>query len=131
MEDYTINGECAEGCGKCCTCILPLNEHEIRVIKKTIKRKNIVPSNVGPLDFSMCPFLDGNKRCAIYVHRPAICEAFICNSHITNFNHGDKKIVDMWREFFPTYILHIVEDRAKLLDEKYQKKKKQVFFGRK
>lgn len=123
MIDYTENNKCKEKCGKCCTPLLPLNQHEIDKIKKYILRNKIVPSNV---DFNICPFLDENKKCMIYTHRPEICKKFICSKHIENFNHNDKDIIDLWKEFFSEVSILLPIDRAEKINEEYQIKKKKA-----
>lgn len=102
-EDYTINGKCPEVCGKCCTAILPLSDHEINKIKKYIKRNNIECHQIeNESDYEkICPFLDDNMSCKIYVHRPEVCSYFMCNGSKSGFHHRDKKIIDMYTEFYP------------------------------
>lgn len=120
MENFTNRGKCSENCGKCCTPLLPLDFYEIKKIKEYIVKNKIAPEITN---FERCPFLDSNFKCKIYKYRPDICREFICNSHIKNFKHDNKQIIDFWREFFPEYVSIILIDRAKELNMQYQLKK--------
>lgn len=114
LTDYTDNGKCT-GCGECCGRILPLNDTEIKQIKRYVRRNNIKPCThnapYAKLLFDMtCPFMDNHKsndKCSIYNVRPAVCKAFKCDSNTYDPDaeytllHQSNTIIDMWEEFFP------------------------------
>lgn len=111
--DYKINGECPEKCGRCCSSILPMSEYEIKKIKKYMKRNPekfgdpINPNdNLNEKNYKdVCPFIDENGRCKIYVHRPEMCKKFICGKHTMDFNYGDKALYNMWDIFYPEILV--------------------------
>ena len=111
--DYKIDGECPPTCGKCCQSILPISEYEIKKITKFLQRNPEVyadPINKNSNPFSenyvdRCPFLDENNRCKIYIHRPEICSVFTCGKQTTKFNYADKKLINMWSEFYPDEVV--------------------------
>jgi len=125
MIDYTIDGKCSENCGKCCTRVLPYSDHEIKKIRQYVRRNEIKPAH---LNFDSCPFLTNDKRCQVYIHRGEICKSFICNTHLTTFNHRDKKMVDLWQEFYPDLTEGVAPNvDVKALDEVYQFKKQEIY----
>lgn len=81
MKDFTKNGKC-QNCGSCCSIDLPLTEQEVIKLKEKIIpflpaiKKNLENKKVVNLN---CPFLMHNKKCRIYLERPAICRVFSCN----------------------------------------------------
>ena len=124
-KDYTINGECPENCGRCCTDFLPISDYEVNVIKKYIKKKSLHPINGDESD--KCPFLQDTGRCSIYSIRPEICRKFACNrSGVAGFNHSDKHIKDWRKTFFPEECSakRLIDFNEEKLDAIYQAKKK-------
>lgn len=129
---FTVDGKCPEGCHECCSCFLPLNDYEINKIKKTIRRngiKAINRSNIITGEFvDICPFVNDEGKCNIYVNRPEVCKRFKCDEDGTKaFNHADKRIVNMFTEFFPDSILPKDTPDAELIDGLYQEKKNKVY----
>lgn len=132
--DYTIDGKCPESCGRCCTSILPLSDYEIKKINKYLKYHPVEPYNPNKTRNifdtyykDVCPFLDENKRCKIYIQRPEVCQWFMCDSTTTNnnFNHSDKHIINMLTTFFPNESCTGAPDIS-ILDQQYQYKKEEV-----
>ncbi len=83
ITNKTCNGKCSN-CGECCSDILPLDQTEIKRIKKYILKNGIKESkHLSILDTRLdltCPFRDNaNKKCLIYEVRPDICRCFICS----------------------------------------------------
>lgn len=109
--DFTENGKCI-GCGNCCSNILPINDGEIKRIKRYIKTHNIkeckhnIPFSEEVLDL-LCPFLDNGKscdKCTIYEVRPMICREFSCcpanRKQIDIKRKMNCRTVDVRSEFF-------------------------------
>ena len=106
--DFTVNGECSN-CGECCSNLLPLDDVEVRTIKRYIKKHRIKESHSGiPLNAEIdmtCPFLDNSKvhKCRIYHIRPKICRFFICNKK-TNIEEAKAmincRIINMRETFY-------------------------------
>jgi len=129
--DYTVDGECAEGCGKCCSALLILNDSEIAKIKKYLKthpevKMNNVNTALKTNFEDVCPFLDENKKCQIYEVRPEICRRFICNKYMNPdykpMNHKGKRIVNMTTTFMDTICYNAPD--LKKLNKMYEEKKK-------
>ena len=127
--DYTENGKCPTSCGRCCTNILPVSDYEIKKIKQYIKHHKIEvnnpnkDNNVFNGDYEdVCPFLDKNKRCQIYIQRPEVCKWFMCNGSEGEFCHEDKKIVSLIHTFFPSEHCFGIPDIG-ILNKQYQDKK--------
>ena len=119
IKNYTNqDGSCSENCGRCCTPVLPVNEYELKKIKKFLQRNPIEP-NVDP---GACPFLTEEKKCSIYLHRPEICQCYTCNAPLTNFYHFDKAIKNLREEFFPEQAKNELYD-VKKLNMEYQIRK--------
>ena len=98
IKDYTdSNGKCSDGCGKCCTPVLPISLYEKNKIQKYLNRHPLVPNP----NLDACPFLSDQKRCMIYIHRPEICQKYMCNTRLIDFYHFDKEIIDLRQAFFP------------------------------
>lgn len=80
FKDNTTNGVC-NGCGQCCSSLLPLTDKDVKRIKYLIRSKKLIPARshnkLEIIDF--CPFLTTENRCSIYKDRPAICKHFQCN----------------------------------------------------
>lgn len=74
-------GDCY-GCGECCSRILPLSPIDILRIKNYVKTHDVPITPEAPNTIDMrCPFLTGDKTCAIYAVRPVICKAYRCDKH--------------------------------------------------
>lgn len=131
-EDYMVNGQCQDDCGKCCSSILPLNDHEIKKIKQYIRRNNIQPLNKNTNIYNdeyvdVCPFLTETNRCKIYIHRPEVCKRFFCGDRkLAAFNHRDKHMVNMLTEFFPDEPCYNAPN-VKEIDSIYQNKKEKAY----
>lgn len=83
--DFTKNGLCSN-CGSCCSDLLPVSSHEIKNIKRYIRKNGIqeqrhflpTADRIG-WDLT-CPFRDNaNGKCVIYAVRPMICREFKCD----------------------------------------------------
>jgi len=129
MSNHTQNGECSK-CGTCCTSLLPFSKEEIIRIKKYIADNNIKPVNrntvLNPVYQDICPFLQEDKLCAIYPVRAEICQKFQCDKRITQFNHFDKTIINLFTEFFPEEYLSNPPD-VKSINMEYQNRKDRIF----
>ena len=130
--DYTENGVCPEKCGRCCTNILPLSDYEIKKIKQYVKHHEIVVNNpkrdnnvFDDYYKDVCPFLDENKRCQIYIQIPEVYRRFMCNGSEGEFCHEDKKIISLIHTFFPHERCIGIPDIG-VLDKQYQDKKAHV-----
>lgn len=130
--DYTENGKCPESCGRCCTNILPVSDYEIKKIKQYIKHHPVKinnpnkDNNVFNTNYEdVCPFLDENKRCQIYIQRPEVCRWFMCSGSEGEFCHEDKKIISLIHTFFPSEHCLGIPDIG-TLNKQYQDKKIQV-----
>lgn len=76
------------GCGGCCSNLLPISEKEYEVIKAYIRKNGIKEQKnvVAQIDEN-CPFMDLTKskdRCRIYEVRPLICKDYTCEKF---YNH--------------------------------------------
>ena len=116
VTDYTNHGVCSQ-CGNCCSNMLPLTEHEIKIIRRYVKTHNIKPHVLPailatPTIDLTCPFLDTTKstqRCKIYAVRPYICKCFICSDlggigrYTTDkkFKQETRTTINMRNTFFP------------------------------
>lgn len=81
--DCTVDGECSR-CGGCCGDFLPLDDIDIKNLKKYIRKHNIKPAHkafINPQHIDMtCPFRDEkNRSCMVYPARPEICQVFQCD----------------------------------------------------
>lgn len=130
--DYTENGKCPSSCGRCCTNLLPLSDYEIKKIKQYIKHHTIKINNPNKnnnvfTDYykDVCPFLDEDKRCQIYIQRPEVCKWFMCDGNEGEFSHADKKIINMIQVFFPSERCVGAPD-VEILNKQYQDKKTHV-----
>lgn len=110
ITNFTCNGKCSN-CGECCSNFLPVSDEEIRLIKKYVKKHNIVHCShtlaVSNEIDAICPFRDDvNKKCTIYKVRPEICRNFICCKSIPDIEdvkrlcYESKKPVSMSKEIF-------------------------------
>lgn len=91
ITNKTCNGKCSN-CGECCSDILPIDQTEIKRIKKFIQKNGIKESkHLSIIDTRLdltCPFRDNkNKKCLIYEVRPDICRCFICSKPTPNIEH--------------------------------------------
>lgn len=91
ITNKTCNGKCSN-CGECCSDILPIDQTEIKRIKKFIQKNDIKESkHLSMLDTRLdltCPFRDNeNKKCLIYEVRPDICRCFICSKLMPDIEH--------------------------------------------
>jgi Fe-S-cluster containining protein len=70
---------CHRGNGSCCDPAPYLTPHDIAIIQQGIRRKeisqNIISAARKRVGGSACGFLDENRRCTIYDHRPVVCIA--------------------------------------------------------
>ncbi len=109
--NHTDNGTCIQ-CGDCCGSLLPLNDDEIKRIKKFVRDNNVKPCRHTTLmpgtTFDLtCPFLDEakkDKKCRIYKVRPLICRLYKCDWNTDKvaekaFWKTKHDIVDMWEVF--------------------------------
>lgn len=81
IKDNTINKKCSR-CGECCGIFIPVTDEEIKIIKKYVKQKNIVPEDrVNDNNVELrCPFFNVKEyKCNIYEVRPFVCRDFICS----------------------------------------------------
>lgn len=109
MVDRTVNGECPEDCGLCCSDILVLSEQDVSRIKKYLKKHpEIEPHNYTPVLSSeyidKCPFNNPEThKCMIYSVRPTICENFSCarfkNSNYKPMDYRNKRVRSMLATF--------------------------------
>lgn len=85
IYNFTKNGACSN-CGSCCSDLLPVSSHEIKNIKRYIRKNGIqeqrhflpTAERIG-WDLT-CPFRDNvNGKCVIYSVRPMICREFKCD----------------------------------------------------
>lgn len=90
QTDLTDCGKCPNGCGECCTNILPCTEYELDRIARYAKKNRItmvrerssVPMTRYSLDLG-CPFRDEEKRkCLVYEVRPTICREYMCSNMV-------------------------------------------------
>ena len=97
MAEGTCNG-----CGECCSSLLPLSKREIKELHEYVKKHHITPRPfLGPLD---CPFCDKSKakdKCLVYLVRPWICRVFYCEETKVSIRalKVPRKIVNMQYEF--------------------------------
>ena len=130
-QDYMVNGECPESCGKCCNSILPLNQNEIKQISKYIKENKIKLINHNTVFtqkyVDVCPFLNEKQRCNIYPVRPDVCRTFNCNGEHKAYNHNGRHLVNLLMEFGDKDIF-IPNDTPDVntMDKHYQKSKQTV-----
>lgn len=127
--DYTINGTCPESCHECCTNFLTVSEKEIEKIKEYLWMNGIRgtnPNTVFTGFIDRCPFVNRAGKCDIYEVRPEICSYFQCNrmNEYRPFNHANKKVVNMVKEFCPNAYIPSDMPDEKELNSIYQAKKK-------
>ena len=75
---FTMRGT-HEGCGECCSRFLPLTAFEADRLR-ALRDDAVHVFEEGTIDLT-CPFLDDDRRCAIYDSRPLICRAYDCSEH--------------------------------------------------
>ena len=92
---------------ECCSNYLPLQEQEIKKMKKLAQKENKHPIRQDWYD--RCPFLNNNNKCDIYSDRPLICREYTCynyehsiyNKEIFNgLSPTDFRLVDLRKEIF-------------------------------
>lgn len=108
--DLTNNGQCSK-CGNCCSNFLPLTEHEIKELKKFVKKRKIKPTVrnfVNGID-GICPFLTLDNKCSIYQKRPYICKLYKCNKRFLEEQEAKQllraKVVNIRETFFPAELM--------------------------
>ena len=101
-----MNFECRH-CGECCSNYLPLQEQEIKRMKKLAKKENKHPIRQDWYD--RCPFLNNNNKCDIYSDRPLICREYTCYNYehsiynkeiFKGLSPKDFRLVDLRKEIF-------------------------------
>lgn len=108
--DLTNNGQCSK-CGNCCSNFLPLMEHEIKDLKKFVKKRKIKPTVrnfVNGID-GICPVLTLDNKCSIYQKRPYICKLYKCNKRFLEEQEAKQllraKVVNIRETFFPAELM--------------------------
>jgi Fe-S-cluster containining protein len=99
---FTLDGKCSN-CGRCCSNVLPVSNHEIKVIKAYMKKHHITEACFPENDVHIrtCPFRDNEKkRCVIYLVRPVICQVYQCDKCPQNGIKRKLSVVDMAQTFF-------------------------------
>lgn len=101
VTDLTTNGHCPEGCGECCSNLLPCTEYELDRLARYAKDHNImmvkehasIPMANKVIDMC-CPFRNEEKRiCEVYDVRPAICKEYMCNFTRGVYTQGMLKMI--------------------------------------
>lgn len=101
-----MNFECKK-CGKCCSNYLPLQEKEIKEMKKRAIKENKHLLDVNW--YNICPFLNYKNECDIYDNRPLICREYSCYNYENKIYNieafktipkEDFKILDIRKEIF-------------------------------
>lgn len=111
VYDYTKDGECSN-CGACCSDFLPVSENEVNAIRKYVEKHGVkehrhTPPTMQPVQDFTCPFRnDLERKCDIYLVRPAICRDFRCDKPKKEIwankkmYHGKYSVVNMRETFF-------------------------------
>lgn len=100
--NFTKNGTCSN-CGSCCSDLLPISSHEIKNIKRYIRKKGIqeqrhfLPTSDRIGWDLTCPFRDNvNGKCVIYAVRPMICREFKCDYPAKGIQLNRDKLIEKY-----------------------------------
>ena len=81
VTDYYTGRGSHEGCGECCSRMLPMTDGEVEVLRRAVRERGIrLRPERAEIDFT-CPLLGEDSRCMAYDVRPIICRQYCCAEH--------------------------------------------------